>query len=130
MISELRVPSDDPPDVELICAREIVPFEHTRLQPYPVGQFENLTREVSPSECVVLPPLSNPPRSRQEMLESMFSAIRPPFENAIDRWTVIKQNLEQTVRRKMRGLTGHGTIAVIDWVQNTTALCSEISLMT
>ena len=68
-----HVPPDDPPDNELICEGEIVPIEHSRLQPYPMGQFENLQNEVNPNECVSEPSISNPPRSRQEMLDSMFS---------------------------------------------------------
>lgn len=115
-IRQLRhhVPPDDPPDNELICAGEIVPIEHSRLQPYPMGQFENLRNEVSPDECVLEPSISNPPRSRQEMLESMFNMTHPPFENAADRWTIIRNTLAQIVRRKMLGLSGHGVVAVLD----------------
>jgi hypothetical protein len=129
-INQLRnhVPPDDPPDIELICAREIVPFERTRLQPYPIGQFENLKHEVCPSQCVSVPSISDPPKSRQEMLESMFNVLDPPWENVIDHWTVIRNNLEQTVRRKMPGLTGHGIIAVIDRVHDrNSALLGNIA---
>jgi hypothetical protein len=117
-INQLRnhVPPDDPPDIELICAREVVPFEHTRLQPYPMGQFENLSHEVYPNQCVSVPSISDPPRSRQGMLGSMFNVLDAPWENVSDHWTVIRNNLEQTVRRKMPGLTGQGIIAVRDWL--------------
>src|SRR5262249_38095887 len=98
-----HVPPDDPPDNELVCARETVPMEHSRLQPYPMGQFENLQRTVSPDQGVSEPSLSNPPRNRPEMVESMFNIVRPRFENVVDRWTIIRNSLAQTVRRKMRG---------------------------
>ncbi len=129
-ISQLRhhAPPDDPPDIELICARETVPFEHTRLQPYPMGQFENLQRQVSASECVSVPSISNPPRSRREMLESMFNMTHPQFENVHDYRTVIRQTLEQTVKRKMSALPGHGIIAVIDRVdEHNSVLLGDIA---
>jgi hypothetical protein len=112
-----RSPPDDPPDVELVFADRAVPFEHTRLQPRPLGWAEGLRREIDSGACTTVPSISNPPAGRDAMLNTMLGIGDGAWSDVIEDLLVLRNCLATSIRKKMTGLPKGGIIAVVNHVQ-------------
>src|SRR2546423_6395703 len=107
---------DDPPDLELIFAENVVACEHTRLQPAPLGWAEGLRDEIDPSSCITIPSISKPPKHREAMIDTMLGLSQDPWSDVIDDLVVVRNSLAQSVRRKMGAMRDGGIIAVVNHV--------------
>jgi hypothetical protein len=67
---------DDPPDLELVFANTVVACEHTRLQPEPLGWADGLAKEIDPHSCITMPSISNPPKDRSAMIDTLIGDSR------------------------------------------------------
>ena len=109
-----RSDGDDPPDFDLIFADHVIPFEHTRLQPYPLGWAEDVKHSELSDSFTAVPALSNPPKSREELIHTMTSVLDAPWTNVCDEWNEIAKALAKTLKEKMTRLPKGGIIGVID----------------
>jgi hypothetical protein len=108
-----RSPPDDPPDIQLIFDARIIDFEHTRLQPYPLGWAEDVKHTEFPNLATAVPALSKPPKNRAELLHSMVS-LDAPWAAVGDELKVAAQSLVETLRKKMIRLPDGGIIGIVD----------------
>jgi hypothetical protein len=109
-----RSDGDDPPDFDLVFPDRVVAFEHTRLQPYPLGWAEDVKQSELSDSYTAMPALSNPPKDREELLHTMTSVLDAPWANVVDEWDAIGKALADTLRRKMCRLPQGGIIGIID----------------
>jgi len=105
---------DDPPDIQLVFEARTIDFEHTRLQPYPLGGAEDVKHTEFPNLVTAVPALSKPPKNRAELLHSMFSVLDAPWANVGDELNVAAQSLVETLRNKMIRLPDGGIIGIVD----------------
>ena len=113
-----RTPPDDPPDVELICEKQTVGMEHTRLKPPHLGQADALMRKSGQGGFI--PSISSPPKNFKEMI-NIVSGVTPSWSSTMEDWKAVFDLLAITLRRKINGMPSGGIIAVVhDLVVATT----------
>jgi hypothetical protein len=113
-----RSGQDDPPDLELVFPEVVVPFEHTRLQPYPLGWSEDLSHTVFSESCSNVPSLSQPlPQNRDELI-AIMGAWDSAWTDVQDEWIACAKHLAATIREKMKGLPSGGIIGIVDRISH------------
>jgi hypothetical protein len=102
---------DDPPDIELIFPEKCIAVEHTRLQL--LGWADDIAKEIDPSRCIAIPPVSGPHRNRSELRNLMLgigSASAGPNKER----TVTVKKLVSIAKRKIKTLPHGSVICVVD----------------
>ncbi len=125
-----RSNGDDPPDFDLVFANRTVALEHTRLQPCPLGWADAVKHSELSDSFTAVPALSNPPKNREELLQTMTSVLDAPWTNVSDEWNVIEKALAETLREKMLCLPEGGIIGIIDhtsWWEHSIKFLFEVA---
>lgn len=113
-----RSPPDDPPDLELVFAKETVAFEDTRLQPEHIGRGDALRRrEIAPDVCTILPAISKRIQNNEKLIERMLGIPQHDlWTNVSGEHAALARLLADTIRKKMDRLSSGGIIGIIDEV--------------
>ena len=111
-----RSPPDDPPDLELVFAGEIVAFEDTRLQPEHIGRADALrNREIAPDVCTAVPAISKPIKNNKTLIERMLGIPQSDVWSTVsEEHAALARLLAETVRKKMDRLPDGGIIGIVD----------------
>ena len=109
-----RSAGDDPPDLELVFANQVVPFEHTRFQPQPLGHVQALKKEgiVGRFGCVVIPALANPLQGRDAAISAMRN-LNAPWDDVSDELDAIRISLSKLILSK-RSKISNGVLGIVD----------------
>lgn len=106
-----------PPDIDLVFAGHEVAFEHTRLQPRPLGWADGLRKKIDPGTCTTVPSISDPPDGRDEMLNTMLGIGDGAWSDVVDDFVVIRKSLMTSIHEKVAALPKGGIIAVVNHVR-------------
>ena len=103
---------DDPPDMDLVLEKTIVPLEHTELKPHPFGMVDDIHHKEYPDQCITLPALSKNPKTRPEITNAMFS-YDAPWASSHEEDQAWLSALKVLIARKLRK-QGAGILLVQD----------------
>jgi hypothetical protein len=106
-----RSAGDDPPDLEVVFSSTVVPFEHTRLLPYPLGWAEDLKRTVFSDVCSNVPSLAKLPANRQELI-AIMGRVEGEWSDVQDEWIALAKSLVAAIRKKVEALPNGGVIGI------------------
>jgi len=110
-----RSQPDDPPDIELVFARQTVACEETRLLPEHIGRADALRdSEIAPDVCTNVPAISEPRKTNKELIEKMLSMREDElWTDVAAEHLALGELLSETIRNKMNRLPQDGGVIVI-----------------